>query len=119
MPDAPLRPCLAPGCGEYAQRNGRCALHATQAERQRGTTKQRGYAAGWRDVRAIVLRRDGYECRIQLLCGKGAGRSEGDPATEVDHIIPVSEVPELRLVLSNLRAACKPCNAAKGNRFPA
>lgn len=117
MPDAPATPCVHPGCGEYAVRAGRCAEHATAAERQRGTTKERGYAGTWPKLRAMKLRRDPM-CEIETHCGKGLGRSDPDRATEVDHIIPISQRPDLRLVWSNLQSACKPCNAAKGGRFP-
>lgn len=117
MPDAPATPCQQPGCGEYAVRRGRCEEHAAKAELARGTTKERGYAGGWPWVRKQVLIRDGYECKIQLHCGRGAGREFGDTATEVDHILPIEERPDLRLVMSNLQAACKPCNAAKGGRY--
>lgn len=117
MPDLAVRPCNYPLCGEYAERNGRCAEHAAKAELVRGKTAERGYAAGWPRVRAQVLARDGYECKIQTHCGKGVGRQFGDPATEVDHVKPISERPDLRLVLSNLQSACKSCNAAKGGRY--
>ena len=57
--------------------------------------------------RLAVLRRDNWECQIR---GDGCLGS----ATTVDHIHPKAwggtEDP------SNLRAACKPCNQAKGAR---
>ena len=31
-----------------------------------------------------------------------------------DHIIPVTQRPDLALVRSNLRGTCRPCNAARG-----
>lgn len=34
-------------------------------------------------------------------------------STTADHIIPVSERPELALVRSNCRGACEPCNTAR------
>jgi len=117
MPDAPVRPCQQPGCTAYAQQRGRCAEHAAKAERARGTTKERGYAGDWPTVRKRVLARDGYECQIQTHCGRGVGRQFGDTATEVDHIEPIDKHPELRLVMTNLQASCKPCNAAKGGRY--
>ena len=36
-------------------------------------------------------------------------------STTADHITPVSERPELALVRTNLRGACRPCNEAKHN----
>ena len=85
--------------------------HAKQASQQRGSSGDRGYDAEWRRVRLRVLRRDLYTCRIRTHCN-------GARATEVDHIRPISEFPEGRLLESNLQAACKPCNSAKGARFP-
>lgn len=61
----------------------------------------------WRRVRAYVLRRDGYLCRIGI---EGVCTVE---ATEVDHIRAValhgpSYDPQ------HLRAACGPCNRYLG-----
>ena len=64
-----------------------------------GSTRQ------WRKLRAAVLRRDGYVCRMRRPGCEGR-------ATTVDHVVP--------LVLggtddpSNLRAACASCNASAG-----
>ncbi|WP_107984223.1 HNH endonuclease signature motif containing protein [Rhodococcus sp. OK519] len=58
-------------------------------------------------VRRFVLHRDGYMCRIR------GDRCTGR-AAEVDHIVPVSrggtDDP------TNLRAACKACNAQENYR---
>lgn len=35
------------------------------------------------------------------------------PAKDVDHVIPVRQRPDLRLVLSNLRSLCKPHHSRK------
>jgi 5-methylcytosine-specific restriction endonuclease McrA len=62
----------------------------------------------WRTrTRKTVLDRDGHECQIR------GPRCEG-VATEVDHIVP--HVFGGDSALDNLRAACKPCNAAAGSR---
>jgi len=57
----------------------------------------------WRDIRAYVLRRDGYRC--QYCYG---------PANSVDHVIPRkrngSDTSE------NLVAACSRCNSEKNDR---
>lgn len=58
--------------------------------------------AAWRRVRLAVLRRDRYICQ---WCG--------DPATQVDHVVPLIEGGE-RLAPSNLVASCLPCNARRG-----
>ena len=110
MPELPARPCLHAGCPEYAVRDGRCEAHTPEVDRFRGTTAERGYARGWPALRAMKLRRSPI-CEIRTLC-------QGARATEVDHIIPISVRPDLRMVWKNLQSACKPCNAAKGGRYP-
>lgn len=37
------RVCSTPGCPEYTDRGGKCDEHRAQAEKQRGTARQRGY----------------------------------------------------------------------------
>lgn len=57
-----------------------------------------------------------YGWRWELLSkqvrAESRGRCEvcGAPATNVDHIVPVSERPDLLLVRANLRATCARCN---------
>lgn len=36
-------------------------------------------------------------------------------STTGDHVVPVVEAPELALVRSNVRGACRPCNEKRGN----
>lgn len=71
----------------------------------------RGYTKGWRQLRAQVLREEPL-CR---LCLKGSAivRPRVEPAVEVDHIIPVTLAPELRLTRSNLSPICKSCHRRK------
>ena len=62
----------------------------------------RGYGADWQRLRKVILIRDGYRCH---WCGA--------VATEVDHVRPlVFGGP--RLEPTNLVAACKRCNARRG-----
>ena len=63
------------------------------------------YDSVWRRTRTQILDRDGHVCQIQLPGCKHT-------ATEVDHIIRLSEGGH-RLDPNNLRAACKPCNLAR------
>jgi 5-methylcytosine-specific restriction protein A len=71
----------------------------------------RGYTKGWRQLRAQVLREEPL-CR---LCLKGSAglRPRVEPAVEVDHIVPVTLAPELRLKRSNLQPLCKRCHRLK------
>ncbi len=57
----------------------------------------------WERLRKKVLQRDGYIC---VYCGQ--------PATEVDHLIPKSLPGSPGDVEDNLVSSCKPCNLAKG-----
>jgi 5-methylcytosine-specific restriction enzyme A len=60
------------------------------------------YGSKWRRVRAIVLKRDGFECQVR---GPGCRGLAG----EVDHIIPVLAGGAL-YDPANLRASCAWCN---------
>jgi 5-methylcytosine-specific restriction protein A len=46
-------------------------------------------------------------CRACLFIGRLTA------ATLVDHIVPISQAPDLRLVRSNLQALCASCHARK------
>lgn len=63
------------------------------------------YNARWRQVRLVVLQRDGWLCQIRGDKCKVA-------ATEVDHIVSWRAGGAL-YDLDNLRAACEPCNRGR------
>jgi 5-methylcytosine-specific restriction protein A len=108
MPSLAKRPCTSPGCPELVA-SGRCPRHAQAYDRARGTTAERGYANGWQRVRSAKLVANPF-CQIRTHC-------HGAMATEVDHIIPIDQRPELRLEPSNLQSSCKACNVAKRNEL--
>ena len=61
-----------------------------------------------RDYKAFrlkVLARDQWSC---FYCQQ--------PATTVDHIIPISKAPDLVVSYENAVACCQSCNSAKGSR---
>lgn len=62
----------------------------------------------YRAARAAVLTRDEYTCKI---CG---AELHGFDAT-VDHIVPLAKGGD-PFDVSNLQAACRSCNSAKGKR---
>lgn len=62
----------------------------------------------WHRARRATLARDGYRCRIGL---PGCKRR----ATCADHVIELEDG-GAPYDLTNLQAACKPCNSAKRNR---
>lgn len=72
----------------------------------------RSWAGGstrrWRRVRELVLARDGHRCQVP----KGAGIC-GERATHVDHIRPLADGGD-KWDMSNMRAACAPCNLSRG-----
>ncbi len=88
----PLRPCTVPGCAQFAGPRGKCLVHAHEAERYRGTARERGYSRTW-EARARKFK-DKYP-----LCGH---RPNGVPpvmsqcyeqgrvtmAYQVDHVVP-------------------------------
>ena len=61
-----------------------------------------------RDYKAFrlkVMQRDQWSC---FYCQQ--------PATTLDHIIPISKAPELVVDYSNAVACCVSCNSSKGSR---
>lgn len=58
----------------------------------------------WRRLRKMALQRDHYLCQLHL------GPDCTGVATEVHHIKPVEEFPELALDLDNLASACWNCH---------
>ena len=72
-------------------------------------------SANWQRLRAYVLARDNYTCQIKIvgICMAPYGEKLSAKNLHVDHIKPVSHGG--RDVISNLRAACRPCNQHIGN----
>ena len=52
----------------------------------------------------MILRRDGYMCRMCMRYGKRV------PASTVHHIVPLDEDPSLGLKDSNLISLCAACH---------
>ena len=108
-------PCLT--CGVPTQGKPMCpehaALKAAQQQRKkearrsyahRPSRQQRGYDAAWVQVRALVLA-NSRQCHY---CGAYADT--------VDHVVPISVDPTLRLDLNNLVPACRACNSSRATR---
>ena len=80
MPTSPPRPCSR--CGQPVAPGGKCLKHHSQADRQRGTSQQRGYDHEHRDhFRKPVLERDDYVCQE---CGGEATNADHYPRTRRD-----------------------------------
>lgn len=77
------RVCSVPGCPEYTQ-GGRCEEHRRQAERRRGTARQRGYDKQHEQrFRPAVLARD--PACVCVDEGHGHGSPCGQPSVHADH----------------------------------
>ena len=96
------RPCA--GCGRVV-RASRCVDCQRVKERQRPTRTQRGYDYSWNKL-SKQLRQQQPFCSIPGCTNKDL---------TVDHIIPLSEAPYLRLEISNLKVLCRMHNSRKGN----
>jgi 5-methylcytosine-specific restriction protein A len=112
MANAPSRPCSVPACPNPGLYRGRCTQHARKHEQERGSASARGYDRTWQRLRRMKLAADPF-CEIRTHC---KGLIPDNVATEVDHIIPIAERPDLRLVWSNLQSSCTPCHSAKTMR---
>ncbi len=96
------RPCA--GCGMIV-RASRCRECQRVKERARPTRVQRGYDYSWQKL-SKQLRQEQPYCSI-------VGCTSQD--LTVDHIIPLSDAPLLRLEITNLRVLCRMHNSRKGN----
>jgi len=72
----------------------------------REQSQHRGYDSTWRALSKQV-RNEEPLCRHCLRDGRV------EAATCVDHIVPISQAPDLRLVRSNLQALCHACHTRK------
>jgi 5-methylcytosine-specific restriction protein A len=112
------RVCSVPGCPEYTTA-GRCEDHRRQAEKQRGTARQRGYGRQHETrFRPAVLARD-----PRCVCtdeDHGHGSPCGQPSVHADHW-PLSR---RELVDQGLdpndpkrgRGVCHPCHSSSTAR---
>jgi 5-methylcytosine-specific restriction protein A len=63
----------------------------------------------WEALRTTALRRDNYTCtKCGVLC---LGKKKKSPSPNVDHILPISKRPDLKLNLDNLRTLCSSCHS--------
>lgn len=92
------------GSRYYSQESGR--------PEKKDTLKKRGfYQSGpWRRVRLLALQHDHYLCQACLK------KNRFTTATEVHHIKPLEEYPELGLELSNLQSLCWDCHEETKHR---
>ena len=68
-------------------------------DRRRPGSAERGYDHLWRRLRLQIL-------AAEPLCRACAAEGRTEPATVVDHIVPIAERPDLRLEASNCCPLC-------------
>jgi 5-methylcytosine-specific restriction protein A len=101
VPNIARTPCAVPGCPELV-RGGRCERHRSQHNRDtHGPDHARTYNRTWERLRNRVRAEE-------PLCGECLAAGIADQATEqVDHVLPIAQRPELRLVRENLQGLCR------------
>lgn len=129
MANLALTLCGEPGCHELVAA-GRCDRHRRAQEQQRGSSSERGYTWAWRRLRRAFLRARCQSCgyppsaNCRQCGGTGLAHSccaeclaEGKLvlATEVDHVLPHQDWPELRLDMRVLQALCQAHHTRKTN----
>ena len=86
----------------------RAGYHPSHVQHQskEATLKEQGFyhTSAWRRLRVKALERDHYLCKNCLR------NHRITTATEVHHILPVDDHPELALVLDNLESLCWDCH---------
>jgi 5-methylcytosine-specific restriction protein A len=76
---------------------------------RRASASARGYDRTWQRLRLMVL-------AAEPLCRHCAAAGRATTATEVHHVIPIRDRPDMRLNRSNLVPLCKPCHSVETER---
>lgn len=113
MPRRVGRPCAAPGCPAVVRGSAYCAEHqrkkrvggdAAAARPRRLSPSRRGYDSNWQRLRLMVLAE-------RPLCVECERWGRVAAATEVDHIVPLSEGGTNER--ENLQPLCHECHSRK------
>jgi len=109
LPTKAKKLCAFPGCPNLVDSGETyCPEHKRQTQKnvdaRRGTSNERGYNATWRRLRRMVLNRE-------PLCRECLKEGRLTPATEVDHIVPLSQGGTNDL--ENLQPLCHSCHSRK------
>lgn len=100
MPMSPPSRCSDMRCAELATNRGRCEEHQPPAWANKSKSWEAGSTRRWRGVRA------------QQLLDEPRCRRCGAEATEVDHILPLSERGS-KWDRANIQSLCEGCHEAK------
>ena len=110
MPHSAKKPCSYPNCHALVASGSRCEQHQHRVDNRESAAK-RGYDYRWRRLRRMYLNRHPVCSDIH---GIHARRGEVAVATEVDHIMPLSQGGTN--AWNNLQALCKSCHSIKTAR---
>ena len=115
MARLPGRACRWPRCPEIVYgEDTYCEEHQAQARRRydktydakRGSARERGYDTKWDKFREWFMQQPGNQ-----YCHRCFKQGEIVKAEVVHHIIPVSQLPDLKLVPSNCQPLCAKCHS--------
>ena len=113
MPMQLKKRCAVRGCPRTT-RNRYCDEHLPLArklyDRNRGTTKQRGYDEAWK---RIAKQRRALDCYLCQDCHK---HGLVVPSPVVDHILPIHVRPDWRLEIDNTQVLCRDCHTRKTSK---
>ncbi len=101
MPFSSKRPCTYPGCSTLT-RTGRCSKHPPTDHRK--AQRNARYDARYTRIRNRYIAENPV-CELQQCCN-------GDPATEVDHIIAIANGGDVHDT-DNMQSVCRPCHRWK------
>lgn len=110
MPWKTPKPCIQPGCKDFAVRGGRCEIHAKEKAKEyrkrtpdkRPNFRERGYGTDWDKARAKYIKRH-PDCEN---CGE-----PGPEGMIIDHIVEVRDGGKHSQ--DNLRTLCRTCHGIR------
>src|SRR5216684_1850416 len=112
---AARKPCQKPGCPALVGSTDRfCEKHlALKSQRREKQPHQAMYSLSrWRrGLQPMVIRRDPF-CMSGVVCDPDNVGNRA-PSEHADHIIPVSERPDLAWDMDNLQGLCPACHSHK------
>lgn len=95
--------CTVHGCPELAPGGGRCPTHRAEADRVRGTSRERGYTTWWDHNRKAFLKAN----PLCVDCGAQAEVPDHDPISRRDLVSMGVEDPD---AWDRLKPRCTPCH---------
>lgn len=113
MPECPPKPCVHPGCRNLAAAGkSRCDAHAQSYDRDiRAATPTLRQAQRIRSGHLWQTVRRNFRIANPVCCDPFKEHIHGPEGTsDIHHVIPLIERPDLAYTDSNLRPLCRPCH---------